>query len=89
MVLGERRGRLSEQETARFLRSIARLRISLDRTSSEAAVMTLARRHRLIFYDTVYLELAWREALPLAILDGGLARAAQAEQVALIGRRNP
>ena len=68
MVLGERRGRLTKQETARFLRSTARLRISLDRTPSEAAVMTLARRHRLIFYDTVYLELAWREALPLAIL---------------------
>ena len=84
MVLGERRGRLTEQETARFLRSIARLRISLDRTSSEAAVMTLARRHRLIVYDTVYLELVQRD-LPLAILDGELARAAQVEQVVLTG----
>ena len=81
MVLGERRGRLSEQETARFLRSIARLRISLDRTPSEAAVMTLARRHhRLIVYDTVYLQLARREALPLATLDRERAGAAQAEQ---------
>jgi hypothetical protein len=30
-------------------------------------------------------ELAQREALPLATLDGALASAAQAEQVALIG----
>ena len=85
MVLSERRGRLTEQETARFLPSIARFRISLDRTPSEAAVMTLARRHRLIVYDTVYLELALGEALSLATLDPELARAAQAEQVALIG----
>jgi len=69
LVLGERRGRLTEQETARFLRSVSRLRISLDRTPSETAVMTLARRHRLIAYDTVYLELVQRD-LPLAILDG-------------------
>ena len=46
--------------------------------------MTLARRHRLIVYDTVYLELVQRD-LPLAILDGELARAAQAEQVVLTG----
>ena len=85
LVLGERRGRLTEQETARFLRSVSRLRISLDRTPSETAVMTLARRHRLTVYDTAYLELARRQALPLATLDGELARAAQAEQVALIG----
>ena len=84
MVLSERRGRLTEQETARFLPSIARFRISLDRTPSEAAVMTLARRHRLIVYDTVYLELVQRD-LPLAILDGELARAAQVEQVVLTG----
>ena len=83
--IGERRGRLTKQETARFLRSIARLRISLDRTSSEAAVMTLARRHRLIVYDATYLEVAMRRDLPLATLDGELARAAHAEQVVLIG----
>ena len=47
--------------------------------------MTFARRHRLIVYDTVYLELALGEALSLATLDPELARAAQAEQVALIG----
>ena len=47
--------------------------------------MTLVRRHRLTVYDTAYLELAQRQALPLATLDGELVRAAQAEQVVLIG----
>jgi predicted nucleic acid-binding protein len=47
--------------------------------------MTLARRHRLTVYDAAYLELAQREAVPLATLDEELATAARAEQVALIG----
>ena len=85
MVLKARRGRLTEQETARFLRSISPLWISFDRTPDVAVVMTLARRGRLMVYDTVYLELALGEALSLATLDPELARAAQAEQVALIG----
>jgi predicted nucleic acid-binding protein len=85
LVLGERRGRLTEQQTARFLRSIARLRISLDQTLDETAVLSLARRHRLTVYDAAYLELAQRQAVPLATLDRELVAAAQAEQVALIG----
>jgi predicted nucleic acid-binding protein len=84
LILGERRGRLTEQATARFLRRISRLRISLDRTPDEAAVMTLARRHRLTVYDAAYLELAQREALSLATLDDELARAAQAERNPLV-----
>jgi predicted nucleic acid-binding protein len=47
--------------------------------------MTLARRGRLMVYDPAYLEVALGEALSLATLDCELARAAQAEQVALIG----
>jgi predicted nucleic acid-binding protein len=85
MVLKARRGRLTEQETARFLRSISPLWISFDRTPDVAAVMTLARRRRLTVYDPAYLEVALGEALPLATLDRELASAAQAEQVALIG----
>ena len=85
LVLGERRGRLTELETARFLRDISRLAITIDSSPDEAQVLTLARRHRLTVYDAAYLELAGREALPLATLDEELAAAARAEQVALIG----
>jgi hypothetical protein len=69
LVLGERRGRLTEQETARFLRDISRLRISLDRTPDEMPVLTLTRRHKLTVYDAAYLELALREVAALATLD--------------------
>ena len=84
LVVGERRGRLTEQETARFLRDISRLRISLDRMPEEVAVLTLARRHRLTVYDAAYAELALRRNLPLATLDGALAAAARAEGISLV-----
>jgi predicted nucleic acid-binding protein len=85
LVMGERRGRLTERDTAFFLRSIGRLAVGVDRVPDETAVLTLARRHRLTVYDAAYLELALRETLPLATLDGALAGAAQAERVPLIG----
>ncbi len=47
--------------------------------------MTLARAYNLTFYAAAYLELARREALPLATLDRDLERAAIAEGVALFG----
>ena len=85
LVLGERRGRLTERETTRFLRDISRPAITMDASPDESRVLALARRHRLTVYDAAYLELAAREALPLATLDTELAAAAQAQQVALIG----
>jgi predicted nucleic acid-binding protein len=85
LVLGERQGRLTEREIARFLRDMSRLAITMDSSPDEFQVLTLARRHRLTVYDTAYLELATRQALPLATLDTELAAAARAEQVALIG----
>jgi predicted nucleic acid-binding protein len=85
LVLGERQGRLTERETARFLRDLSRFAITMDSLHSEIQIMTLARRHRLTVYDAAYLELAQREAVPLATLDEELAAAARSEQVALIG----
>jgi len=83
--MGERRGRLTEGDTAIFLRSIGRLAVTVDGVPDETAVLTLARRYRLTVYDAAYLELALRETLPLATLDGALTSAAQGEKVALIG----
>lgn len=85
LVVNERRGRLTERRTARFLRELARLAITMDRAPDEALLLTLTRRHRLTVYDAAYLELAVREALPLATLDAPLAAAARSENVALIG----
>ena len=85
LVMGERRRLLTEQRTGRFLRDLARVVIIVDGIPDEPAVLTLARRRHLTVYDVAYLELAVRRDLPLATLDRELAKAAQAEQVALIG----
>jgi predicted nucleic acid-binding protein len=86
LVQGERCGRFTELRTARFLRDISRLAITVDRAPSEPDVLALARRHRLTVYDAAYLELALRRALPMATLDEALAGAACAETVLLISK---
>lgn len=85
LVANERRGRLREAQTAEFLREVARLVITIDRSPDEAALLTLARRHRLTVYDAAYLELAQREGLPLATLDTALRAAAAVSGVTLLG----
>ena len=57
----------------------------LDRAPHETAILTFARQHRLTVYDASYLELAQREAIPLATLDNHLRKAAAALGIALIG----
>jgi predicted nucleic acid-binding protein len=47
--------------------------------------MTLAEAQGLTFYDTAYLELALRLALPLALLNWKLRRAAKVSGVELVG----
>ncbi len=84
LVTSERRGRLTEAETAAFLRALSVLPITIDRTANEAAVLALARRHRLTVYDASYLELAQRLRGSLATLDEALATAARIEGVDLI-----
>jgi predicted nucleic acid-binding protein len=85
LVANERRGRITEQQTARFLRNVERLAITIDNAPDENGVLTLARRHRLTVYDAAYLELALRSGLPLATLDAMLATAARSEGVPLLG----
>jgi predicted nucleic acid-binding protein len=85
LLMGERRNRLSEAQTARFLQYMGELPIELDHEPDESMVLGLARTHRLSVYDAVYLELAQRRALPLATLDRALINAARIEKVPLIG----
>lgn len=85
LVVNERRGRISERQTGRFLKQLTQQPIAIDTTPDESAVLTLSRRHRLTVYDAAYLELALRAASPLATLDAMLADAARAETVHVIG----
>jgi predicted nucleic acid-binding protein len=85
LVVNERRMRITESGINSFLRELARLRIRVDREPEESTVLRLARAHRLSVYDASYLELALREAIPVATLDDELAVAAIAEGTELIG----
>jgi predicted nucleic acid-binding protein len=85
LIVGERRGRLNATQTAEILAQLAALPISLDREPDSAAMLALAREHRLTVYDAAYLELALRADLPLATLDRQLAAAARAARVSLLG----
>jgi len=81
LIVGERRGRTTSAETARFLAILATLPILVDdQTAVRAWADTphLARAHGLSAYDASYLELAIRRGLPLASLDAKLNIAAAA-----------
>jgi predicted nucleic acid-binding protein len=84
LVVNERRKRITESDTTTFLRDLAGLRIRVDREPEESVVLRLARVHRLSVYDAAYLELALRDAIPLATLDADLAAAARGEGSELI-----
>ena len=75
---------MTEGDTAAFLHALSRLALTLDHDADDIQTLILARRHGLTVYDAVYLELAQRENIPLATLDGKLANAARAEKVRLI-----
>jgi predicted nucleic acid-binding protein len=85
LLTNERRRRISAQDTATFLKGLSAMIIEIDHSPSEIATFALARLHRLTIYDASYLELALREALPLATLDKKLAAAAKREGVSLLG----
>jgi predicted nucleic acid-binding protein len=84
LIVGERRKRITEQATEAFLRHLSRLRVTLDHSPDESAILDLARRHKLTVYDAAYLDLARRENMSLATFDGSLIRAARAEKIPLI-----
>jgi predicted nucleic acid-binding protein len=88
LIVAERRSRLSVADSATFLARVAGFPIIIDRTPLEAELLSMTRRHRLTVYDAAYLELAHRKGVPLATLDGPLARAARAEHVPLLGAGN-
>lgn len=77
--MAERRGRIEALEVPRVLGLLAPLPIRVQAAAYERAqreVLALARQEGLTCYDAAYLELAMREALPIATLDQQLRDAA-------------
>lgn len=76
LVVNERRGRIGAGQSASFLALLNELPISIEPLPPDAGVLQIARDHRLSIYDASYLELAFREGLPLATLDHAMVTAA-------------
>ncbi len=78
LLVGERRGAVSEARVADYLERLARLPIHTDDippSTRREGVLALARIHSLSAYDAVYLDLALRRNLTLATFDRRLAAA--------------
>lgn len=86
LLLAERRGRITESQTARFVALLTQLPIHVDSAGADmAAVLAAGRHHGLTAYDATYLVLAERSGIPLATLDAKLRTAAQAAGVSVLG----
>lgn len=87
LVVAERRQRITASESEQFVQQLRRLQIHIERRESLwlwQAILPLARQHRLSAYDAADLDLAKREALPLATLDANLQQAALALDIPVI-----
>ena len=88
VLLGaERKGRVTQSQTMRFLELLRALPIDVDDFATAHAwgdVVALGRAHRLTSYDAAYLELAARLDLPLASQDVQLLRACREVGVVVI-----
>jgi predicted nucleic acid-binding protein len=83
----ERRKRITQADSTRFLAVLKTLNITTDRLAEEYAattILALTRQHDLSAYDAAYLELAMRLGLPLGSTDAALRKAAQAVGLAYL-----
>ena len=88
LLVAERRKRLSQADSARFITLLTELPITIEQESPERMmkeILALAREHQLSSYDASYLDLAMRKGLPIATLDNGLLAAAKRSQVPIAG----
>lgn len=86
LLSAERRGRVTEADSTRFLGLLGDLPIHIDERASSTAftgVLATARRCGLTAYDAAYLDLAMRVELPLATRDEQLRAACRDVGVAL------
>ena len=87
LVVGERRHRLTEAQSHRFMELLLDLpieTISIAQTTTWMHLVGLAREHNISAYDASYLEAAMRLGLPLATQDKMLKKAAMRAGVVLL-----
>jgi predicted nucleic acid-binding protein len=87
LLVAERKGRISADQTRLFLEDLRAMRPELDDASLGRVfqdIQALCRQHGLASYDALYVELAMRSRSPLATLDENQRCAAVAVGVTCI-----
>lgn len=80
IVVAERKKRLDEASSVRFLALLEGLPVRVEQEPPERMlkeILYLARAYKLSTYDASYLDIAMRLGLPLATMDFKLANAAR------------
>jgi predicted nucleic acid-binding protein len=87
LLVAERKKRLSEADSTRFIILLAELPIVIEPEPPDRMmrnILTLAREQKISTYDASYLDLAMRKGIPIATLDKGLKKAAKRSQVSIL-----
>ena len=87
LLVAERKKRLSEADSARFIALLTELPITIEQEPPGRMlkeILALAREYQLSSYDASYLDLAMRKGLPIATLDNGLVAAAERSQTPIV-----
>ena len=89
LLVAERRKRLSEADSMRFITLLSELPIIVEQEPPERMIheiLALAREHKLSSYDASYLDLAMRKGLSIATIDKDLIAAAKRSRVPIVGK---
>ena len=84
LVVGQRRGRITDEASAAALTYLAALPIEVESVGPAlifGSEKETAKRFNLSAYDAAYIELALRRGTRIATLDGNLARTAEALKI--------
>lgn len=80
LLVAERRKRLNESDSIRFLSLLDNLPIFVEQEPPDRMmkeILSLAREYHLSTYDASYFDLAMRKGIPIATKDLALKKAAQ------------
>jgi len=87
LLVAERRKRLSQSDSSRFISLLLELPIIVEPESPErmlSEILALAREYKLSSYDASYLDLAMRKGLPIATTDKNIISAAKRSSVSIL-----
>ena len=87
LLVAERRKRLKQADSVRFITLLSQLPIVVEGIGSEKVMkdlLALGRTNHLSSYDASYLDLAMREDCPIATIDKKLMEAAKEVSVTIL-----